>query len=81
LKRDDTSFFAAPNPERYYQKDKFYIGQVNAVYLAAMTWILYHEFAHQYYGHIGLVVTEVESKEQETAADDFCHRPTSWESG
>lgn len=70
-KREDALYFNIPNPEIFNEEDTFYIKNTNVVYLAAMTWILYHEFAHQYYGHIGRQSAKEELKKHELDADDF----------
>src|SRR5690606_10847679 len=45
-------FYRLPNPEKYNDYDKFYIERASGIYTAAMTFILLHEFGHQYYGHV-----------------------------
>ena len=67
----DWQFFQFPNPEKYNEYDKQYIEKANGVYTAAMTFILLHEFAHQYYGHLDYYPTSDESKKDECTADDY----------
>lgn len=40
-----------PNPESFEEVDKDFIGNVNAVYLSAISFILCHEVAHAYLNH------------------------------
>lgn len=70
-KREDDLYFKIPNPEIYNEAERFYVEKTNSIYIAAMTWILYHEFAHQFYDHIGRKTTREESKKYELDADDF----------
>lgn len=67
----DSHFFQLPNPEKYNEQDKFYIEKANGVFTAAMTFILLHEFAHQYFGHLDYDPTSAQSKLDEQNADDF----------
>lgn len=68
----DWQFFQLPNPEKYNEYDKFYIEKTNAIYAAAMTFILLHEYAHQYLGHLEYEPTSAEeSKMEEYKADDY----------
>ena len=61
-----------PNPEKYSRKRKQYIEKCNGSFVAAMTFILLHEFAHQYYGHIEYSPNSTnESKKLELDADEF----------
>ncbi len=61
-----------PNPEKYSHKRKQYIENCNGSFVASMTFILLHEFAHQYYGHIdSYPKSNNESKQLELDADDF----------
>jgi hypothetical protein len=64
-------FFSLPNPEKYDKKDEHYIEKTNAIYTAAMTFILLHEFGHQYLGHLKYYPTNDESKKDEFTADDY----------
>lgn len=73
----DLQFFKLPNPEKYNEYDKFYIECTNGVYTAAMTFILLHEFAHQYYGHLDYQ-TSKESKKDEYNADDYAIKKISY---
>jgi hypothetical protein len=43
-----------PNPEYYDPNDNAYIEKINAVFLAAVNFVLVHEFGHVYLGHIDL---------------------------
>jgi len=67
----DWQFFQLPNPEKYNEYERYYVEKANGIYTGAMTFILLHEFAHQYFGHLDYVPTSVESKEDEFAADDY----------
>lgn len=67
----DWQFFQLPNPEKYNEYEKYYIERTNGMFTAAMTFILLHEFAHQYLGHFDYCTTSDELKKDEYAADDF----------
>jgi hypothetical protein len=67
----DWQFFQLPNPEKYNEYDRFYIEKTNGIYTAAMTFILLHEFAHQYYGHLEYNPTSGEAKKDEYSADEY----------
>jgi hypothetical protein len=67
----DKVFFSLPNPEKYNNTDQYYIERTNGIYSAAMTFILLHEFGHQFYGHLDYSPTNDESKKDEYLADDF----------
>ncbi len=64
-------FIQLPNPEKFNEYDKAYVEKTNGVFTAAMTFILLHEFAHQYYGHLDYRPTSEESKKDEFAADEY----------
>jgi hypothetical protein len=64
-------FFALPNPEKYIETDQYYIERTNGIYTAAMTFILLHEFGHQFYKHLDYTPTSAESKKEEFIADEF----------
>ena len=70
-KYSDSVFFNLPNPEKYNDNDKFYVENTNGIFTAAMTFILLHEFGHQFYGHLDYNPTSEESKKEEYTADDF----------
>jgi hypothetical protein len=63
-------FLNLPNPETYNKDDKCYIEKTNGIYTAAMTFILLHEFAHQYFGHT-YESTREKSIEDEFSADEY----------
>ena len=64
-----------PNPELYSDEESFYIQRADAVFIEASIFILMHEFAHFYLGHLEADVTstaqEAERKSDEMAADKF----------
>ncbi len=67
----EEEFFALPNPEKYIETDQYYVERTNGIYTAAMTFILLHEFGHQFYGHLDYIPTSAESKKEEFIADEF----------
>ena len=67
----DWQFFQLPNPEKYNEYDKSYIEAANGVYTAAMTFILLHEYAHQFCGHLDYLPSSMESKADELSADEY----------
>jgi len=67
----DKEFFALPNPEKYDENDKSYIEMANGIFAAAMTFILLHEYAHNYYGHVKFSSTSLESIKDEFLCDEF----------
>jgi len=70
---NDHVFFDLPNPEKYIECEKKYIEKSNGVFVAAMTFILLHEFGHQYYGHLDYEPTQSESKNDEYVVDDYAY--------
>ncbi|HWW41726.1 MAG TPA: phage exclusion protein Lit family protein [Pedobacter sp.] len=62
-------FYHLPNPE--LNNGEEYILKANAVYLAALNFILLHEFGHQYYGHYSYFEPGDQAKQDEHLADDF----------
>jgi len=62
-------FFELPNSELNQSRE--YILKTNATYLAALNFILLHEFAHQYYGHYSYFEPGDQSKKDEHLADEF----------
>jgi hypothetical protein len=68
--REDV-FYRLPNPEKYNDYDKFYIERTSGIYSAAMTFILLHEFGHQYFGHVETYSDNDQSKSDEILADEF----------
>jgi hypothetical protein len=69
-----------PNPEYYDPAQNSYIEKANGIFLAAVNFVLVHEFAHVFLGHIdfdnhlydqGLVPTKKDIKDGEYAADDY----------
>jgi hypothetical protein len=69
-----------PNPEYYDSSENAYIEKINGVYLAAVNFVLVHEFAHVTLGHIDLdnerakngeITPKEEIKEGEYAADNY----------
>lgn len=64
-------FYRLPNPEKYDDNNKFYIERTSGIYTAAMTFILLHEFAHQYYGHVITPADDEQSKKDEYLADEY----------
>lgn len=54
-----------PNPERYTNEDEFYILRTNAIFIYAITFILYHELAHVEKGHTSKLATrKIEDNER-----------------
>lgn len=70
---NDWVFYSLPNPEKFNEYEKYYIEKANGVFVAAMTFTLAHEFAHQYYGHVEIP----EKPEDEFTADDFAFETVS----
>ncbi|CAM1340931.1 phage exclusion protein Lit family protein [Tenacibaculum amylolyticum] len=68
---DKAPFYNLPNPEKYHEFEQFYIERTSGVYCAAMTFILLHEFGHQYFGHLDYYPSDTESKQDELTADEF----------
>lgn len=68
---DREIFYQIPNPETYPESDSFYIAKTNGCYVAAMTFILLHEYAHQFLGHLDYSPNSKESKRDEFAADNY----------
>jgi hypothetical protein len=67
---NDRIFFHYPNPET--KSDKIHVGLANGIYSASMTFILLHEFGHQYYGHLDYYPSSSEeSRKDELTADDY----------
>ena len=65
-----------PNPERYSEQETFYVEKTDAVFVMATVFVLIHEYAHFFLGHLesdaaGIVQTSTERKADETAADRF----------
>jgi len=68
----DWQFSQLPNPEKYNEYDKYYIEKTNGIYTAAMTFILLHEFGHQYYEHLTYYPENAEEfKTEEYKADEY----------
>lgn len=68
---ETSQFFILPNPEKYNKDDKNYIEHTNEIYVDAMTFILLHEFAHQYYKHVEYDSNSEDSKKEEYDADEY----------
>ncbi|MDD3039478.1 phage exclusion protein Lit family protein [Bacteroides sp.] len=64
-------FFKLPNPEKYSNDNQLDIEKTNSVYCAGISFIILHEFAHHYYGHITYCPSVDISKKEEFDADDF----------
>ncbi|RAK62564.1 phage exclusion protein Lit family protein [Hymenobacter edaphi] len=64
---------ALPNPEIFAEEEIHYVGKSSAVFVQAIVFILIHEFAHLYLGHLesGVPVDNAESIEDETKADNY----------
>ena len=65
-----------PNPEKYNEEDAHFIERANRAFIIVTTFILFHEFAHVYLGHIdidrlNISLTTDEYKENELSADKF----------
>jgi len=70
---NDYVFFDLPNPEKYNEYEQKYIEKANGVFVAAMTYMLLHEFGHQYYGHLNYDSTQEQSKRDEYVVDDYAY--------
>lgn len=70
---NSAKFYELPNPEKFNEKEKFYIERTNGIYTASMVFILLHEFGHQYYGHLITYSDDKQSKEDEYLVDDFAY--------
>ncbi len=65
-------FFELPNPETEEWKNSVYVSNTNSVFCSALTFILLHEFGHQYYGHLTYKPdSEIGYIKDELAADDY----------
>lgn len=65
-----------PNPEFYSKEEAHYVEKTDAVFVMAMVFIMLHEYAHFFLGHLesdaaGVVQTLSERKADETSADRF----------
>lgn len=61
-----------PNPERYREPLRYKIEKANGVFVAALNFILLHEFGHQYYGHLDTrQSSDAEAKQRERYCDEF----------
>jgi hypothetical protein len=69
-----------PNPERYDDQEAHYVEKADAVFVQATAFILVHEYAHRYLGHLeddelravtGIAQSSEERQEDEYAADRF----------
>lgn len=65
-----------PNPEEYDNEEDEYVEKVNSVFLHAIKFILCHEFAHVYLGHVdadnsGIPASDAEIKKDEYSADNY----------
>lgn len=67
----DGVFYELPNPEKFSEFEKIYIEKTNSIYVAALTFILIHEFSHQYYGHLDHLSSKDQSKKDEFNSDDY----------
>lgn len=67
----DRQFYQFPNPEKYNKYDKYYIEKVNAIFCAAMVFILLHEYAHQFLGHLDNNYKSEEPQNDEYACDEY----------
>ena len=67
----DFSFYELPNPEKFIEFEKDYIEKANSIYVAALTFILIHEFSHQYFGHLEYISKSDQSKKDELNSDDY----------
>ncbi|MGV3705395.1 MAG: hypothetical protein ACO1NU_08455 [Arcticibacter sp.] len=64
-----TVFFDLPNPE--IDSNREYVGLANAIYCAALEFILLHEFGHHFFGHYADDPNPEQSKQDEFLVDDF----------
>lgn len=70
-KYDVKLFFDLPNPEKYLELEKFYVEKTNGAFVGAMTFVLLHEFAHQYLGHLSYYTFGDSAKDDEINADAY----------
>jgi len=71
---NDVIYFKQPNPERYDPDSDDYVCKVNGAFISALVFILAHEFAHQYYGHLPSSATnDDQKKQQEYDCDDYAY--------
>ena len=64
-------FDGVPNPIEHDAIDKDHVEKANAIFAAAASFIIVHEFAHFYMGHVGTVAFGSQSKADESAADAY----------
>ncbi|MEZ4755991.1 MAG: phage exclusion protein Lit family protein [Flavobacteriales bacterium] len=64
-------FDQLPNPIEHDPIDKEYVEKANAIYAAAGSFIILHEFAHHYLGHLQVEANNEQSKLDELAADNY----------
>ncbi len=62
-------FFKLPNPE--LDENREYVKKTNSIYLAALNFILLHEFGHHFYGHHTENPSSDQSKKDEYLVDNF----------
>ncbi|MCE9612932.1 MAG: hypothetical protein K8T26_01560 [Lentisphaerae bacterium] len=71
-KRYQPMSLSLPNPEQYHDDLRPRIENANGVCVAALNFILLHEFGHQYYGHLDARPSSpAESKRREHDCDEF----------
>lgn len=70
-KYEEQIFFDLPNPEKYYLSSKQRIEQANAISVSATVFVLLHEFAHHYLGHLDSFASGPNAKKEEIAADNL----------
>lgn len=70
---NEKDFFNLPNPEKYSENDRHYVERTNGIFSSAMTFILLHEFGHQYYGHLIVPSDDKQSKKDELLVDNYAY--------
>lgn len=64
--------YSIPNPEKFDCKYAFYVEKTNAIFVAAMFFIMSHEIGHSYYNHVTYIpATAAQSLQEELDADNF----------
>ncbi len=64
-------FYKLPNCEQVCEDFSDTIGNTNGIFVAGISFIVAHEFAHKYLGHTDEIMNNENSVELELAADDF----------
>jgi hypothetical protein len=70
---DKHSFYLLANPETYDPVNQEYVGISNAIYSAAMVFVLLHEYAHHLHGDQRISSPDI-MKKQEYEADAYAYK-------